>query len=316
VVAVHTQLELHDPAAALQIRQIIRRAVDQEGPVHRDVLLRRVRDAWGVARVGGRIRDNFDRTLEAAHHGGDVVVDAHGFVSLPGRVLETVRTPVEGTPETLRSVAEVPPAELRLAVLRLVEDALAIEDNELTAEAAGLFGWLRRGSDISAALDRAIAGLLDEGLLERRTDGTLTTTSQPAAELPGTSSDQATTNPIAATVSTPAPWTPHLTSTSAVPNSTPPSPARDKGVGEHSPVSFCTAVLEREYCPYPASQKKWFWFQVVRGWDQVGTWPAFYRHLDNHAQDGPPEAPRMCQRLRSVADQFRRNGRLPALDDA
>ena len=70
-----------------------------------------------------------------------------------------VRRPSE-EPDSQRSIDEIPPEELRLAVLNLVGDAKRATSDELTAEAARLFGWARRGSDIAEGLDRAMRTLI------------------------------------------------------------------------------------------------------------------------------------------------------------
>jgi hypothetical protein len=60
----------------------------------------------------------------------------------------------------------VPKLELALAVQHLVEDARRVSRDELTFQVARLFGWNRRGSDIAAALDRAVDKLLRDGVLQ------------------------------------------------------------------------------------------------------------------------------------------------------
>jgi hypothetical protein len=59
-------------------------------------------------------------------------------------------------PRSAREVGEIPHLELELAVAQLVIDARAISSDELTSSVARLFGWRRRGPDITEALGRAI----------------------------------------------------------------------------------------------------------------------------------------------------------------
>jgi hypothetical protein len=65
--------------------------------------------------------------------------------------------------ETERKVAQVPVDELQLAIVQLLRDSIRADRDELTALVAKLFGWSRRGGEISAALQKAVAVLLMSG---------------------------------------------------------------------------------------------------------------------------------------------------------
>ena len=41
-----------------------------EGPVHIDLVRQRLRDAWGIGRVGHKIRDNIDLAIHLAKNAG------------------------------------------------------------------------------------------------------------------------------------------------------------------------------------------------------------------------------------------------------
>lgn len=61
----------------------------------------------------------------------------------------------------------MPREEAELAVKRLVHDARAITQGELTERVARIFGWRRRGPDITHALDEALRSLVRQKRLER-----------------------------------------------------------------------------------------------------------------------------------------------------
>jgi very-short-patch-repair endonuclease len=157
------QIEMHDPAAREEIKRLIVEVVSVESPVHQALVLRRVRAAWGLGRAGSRIRVAFEAALASLVRKDSVRRDPHGFLWLPQQQLSVVRGAV--AEETRRTVGEVPEAEMRLAVLRLVMDALSISWEELSTRVTRLFGWTRRGADISDAVDDAIRKLTAEGLL-------------------------------------------------------------------------------------------------------------------------------------------------------
>lgn len=83
----------------------------------------------------------------------------------------TVRTP---TTACRRPIGQVHDSELDLALRRVVADAAGISADELTVRVARIYGWERRGFDISVRLSARIAALLDSGTL-RGTADSLTT---------------------------------------------------------------------------------------------------------------------------------------------
>ena len=64
-----------------------------------------------------------------------------------------------------RPVDEVPGGELDLAVERFALEAIRVSPEELTRRVAWLFGWNRRGAEITRALEESIERLAAEGRL-------------------------------------------------------------------------------------------------------------------------------------------------------
>jgi hypothetical protein len=135
----------------------IRAVVLTEAPVHTAVLQQRLRDAWDIGRIGPRIRDNIDAAIRAA----GVLRDGE-FLTLTSGPPAAVRTP---TDTCRRDVEHVHDHELTLALANLVRDAGGITSDELTTRVARLYGWTRRGPDITTRLHNLIASLLNNGTL-------------------------------------------------------------------------------------------------------------------------------------------------------
>ena len=152
--------EMHDYSAQSDLRRMIEEVVTVEGPVAREVVLRRVREAWGVGRAGARIRGAFDEAVKTLRARGRIVESEKGVLVLEGADTDRVRVPHADDPTTRRTIAEVPVTELRAAIVGIVGDALQAGRDELTFAVARLYGWNRRGSDISAALERSVTYLL------------------------------------------------------------------------------------------------------------------------------------------------------------
>jgi hypothetical protein len=159
-------VEMHDPSGQADLRRLIQQVVLAEGPVSRELVLRRVREAWGVQRAGSRIRGAFDIAIRSLTGQGLLVAQDRDFLMVPGGNPDRVRVPTDDD-ETRRRIDEVPPAELRAAIEYVVRDAIQAGRDELTQTVARLYGWNRRGNEIGPALERAVTYLLRMKRLEK-----------------------------------------------------------------------------------------------------------------------------------------------------
>jgi hypothetical protein len=91
------------------------------------------------------------------------VVRDGDFVDVPNRPVTTVRTPADAVARTVDQVAG---DELAAGLSNLVRDAGTVTQDDLTAAAARLFGWTRRGPEITTRLDYAVAALVAAGTLD------------------------------------------------------------------------------------------------------------------------------------------------------
>jgi hypothetical protein len=123
-----------------------------EGPVHIAVVHQRLRDAWGIGRIGSKISENIDRAIRLSK---DVARNGD-FIDRKGRRVDRVRTPGG----VVRKVDHVDYGELRLCVALLLRDAGATATTELVTAVARIFGWTRTGADIKSRMDEVIERLL------------------------------------------------------------------------------------------------------------------------------------------------------------
>lgn len=156
------QVDMHLPDAVPELRRMMLEVIDVEGPIENELLLRRVREAWGIGRAGARIRDNFFYVLRSLVQREQANWLESTFTYARPEQLTVVRIPGDD-PAAVRSVAQVSSREQVNAIRHLVEDAHRVTIDQLTFEVCRLFGWNRRGSDIAAALERSIEALIAEG---------------------------------------------------------------------------------------------------------------------------------------------------------
>ncbi len=162
-------MPMYDASVREALKDAILVVVEGEGPVAEEVVLRRVRGAWGVERAGSRIRGAFDSAVKSLIS-RDLISRLNRSLWMPRQEVTEVRVPHEDDLDSRRDVDEVPGPELQLAIVKVVEDARSIAPDELTQRVARLFGWNRRGSDIARALDASVSRLLRSGRLVREGD--------------------------------------------------------------------------------------------------------------------------------------------------
>lgn len=161
-------IEMHETSARPHLHRMITTVVTTEGPVVEHLVLRRVREMWGIKRAGTRIQQVFDQAIRQLYTGGKLMRSS-GTLTMPGQELLSVRIP--GADDvTRRSVDEIPSAELDFAIVKASAELGATPVEELTREVAKLFGWTRRGAEIQSLLDAAVARTTDAGLIRRSGD--------------------------------------------------------------------------------------------------------------------------------------------------
>jgi len=150
------------------------RIVNIEGPVHRDLIVERLRAPWGAERIRSTFRTAVDDAIDRLVWGSQVLAVEDGFIiSASTNVDNTVqvRVPTEGYLQTRRSVELVPPSEIRHAIINLVSEAQSIDQAELFMRVARIFGWGRTGPVISRTLVAQLGALAADGLVLVSADG-------------------------------------------------------------------------------------------------------------------------------------------------
>lgn len=165
------QREVSSQAGRHQLQGLLEQVLQQEGPVHLERITSIAVEAF--PRSSGReVQESVQRLLDELTRAETVIECNDGFFQLPGMDL-AVRYPLDE--EQRRPIEHIAPEEIRLAVLNLVSDAIALEVAELEHAVRDLFGFRRLGSRISTAIDDAIVLLELQGDLLRDAAERLTT---------------------------------------------------------------------------------------------------------------------------------------------
>ena len=148
-----------DPSSAPQLREHVQQIVAAESPMHTDLLNERIREAWNIGRVGHRIREAIDTAIKRAK-----TPERGGF--LYNADTETqVRYPANNVNRTIHQIA---PEELQLAILLYVTDSKGIGREHLITNLARLYGWSRNGANITTRIQDEIDALVRQGSLREQ----------------------------------------------------------------------------------------------------------------------------------------------------
>ena len=152
--------------------ELITEVVRVEGPVHRDVVLERVRRRFRASRMRGATRQRFLSAIRTAarinllwlpeERAGAAA--QHMFLIDPAASDSIApRAPVDGA--TRRRIEHISLAELKAGILVCAELLYGAGRDDLIAETARQFGYRRTGKDIASRIGKAVDQLCHAGKL-------------------------------------------------------------------------------------------------------------------------------------------------------
>lgn len=160
-------LELAEPEAAKFLSQLITNIVSFEGPVHFKIITKRISDHWGLERMSNRRRSAIEQVLEDLVETEQIYRDGDFFAESKGLTCSQVRQPNLQDLDSYRTIDLIPPTELELAIVHLVEESLSLTDEVLAKRVAKVFGFDRTGGTIKESIDTVISESLSRGVITR-----------------------------------------------------------------------------------------------------------------------------------------------------
>lgn len=152
-------------ASVNTLAELVVVVVENEGPVHVDVVTSRLRSRYGKSRAGQLIREAIERGIEAALRSQRIAWDnRHGepagvFLFVPSSRAPTPRGPrIDG--EVVRTIDQISQAEQDVAVEAVVRSLYGASRRDTVVVAARGFGFARVGELVEAKLEAAIERLI------------------------------------------------------------------------------------------------------------------------------------------------------------
>jgi very-short-patch-repair endonuclease len=139
--------------------------VKGESPVHFDEVAKRIVEAAGITRVGPRIREHIKLAIRFAEGGGRIQQKGE-FLWDVGMMVPVVRER-SALPPSSRKLKYIAPEEIEQAVVKVVQDSVAIHPEAAFPLVAKLLGFSRVTEDMRNELLGAIAGSVRKGLVQQ-----------------------------------------------------------------------------------------------------------------------------------------------------
>lgn len=160
--SVPKDIEPHE-VPAKKMTDIVFRIVEQEGPVHQDEVVIRVRDLWGLERAGSRIQETVSTAISTLLRNKKCTRE-RDFVSIASAPV-VVRNRENVSSSNLRRPEMLPPAEIRTAILALIEAHHGATKEEIPVAVARLLGFKTTSNPLREAIEAQVKKLVRDGVV-------------------------------------------------------------------------------------------------------------------------------------------------------
>ena len=155
--------DLHDPARADEVANIVDKVLAIEAPISLALLSRRVGAYFGIGRVTDKVEARVRDVVAArARFGTGDDVDVAWRADQNPAAWPTVRVPGLAA-ETKREASDVPVAEVAAAALVVLSRNLGLDVADLHRETAKLLGFARYTDKVAARMRDGLTALVARG---------------------------------------------------------------------------------------------------------------------------------------------------------
>lgn len=143
------------------IHQQLQEVVSIEGPIHRELLYRRIMTPWRLSRCTDRVKRRLEGLLKALT--GLQKIKQRGDFYWPSNLEDLKFYRTSSDPNVSREADYLPPEEIALAAQWIISNSLSIQQEDAIRETAKLFGIQRIGPNVGTAFEAGIKLLCATG---------------------------------------------------------------------------------------------------------------------------------------------------------
>lgn len=146
------------------IRSQILRVVEAEAPISRELLFRRILEAWGISRIGARIERTFDGILETMNLIRTVSRNRVFYWKNDMDINDFTDFRIPSNDEkTKRSIDDISTEEISAAIKYVLKTQFSMKEEDLIRETAALLGFSRCTASVQSAVSYAVAYTIQMG---------------------------------------------------------------------------------------------------------------------------------------------------------
>lgn len=130
----------------------IRKIIENEAPVSKSLLCKKILSEWGISRLGARVETQIETALDTLNI---YRTEHEGFVFCWKNREQCISYSIY-RPVSEREATDIAPEEIANAIRQVLTDSISLPVADLIKACAQQFGFARMGSNIDAAMQRGI----------------------------------------------------------------------------------------------------------------------------------------------------------------
>ncbi len=146
-----------------KIKEQINKVLETEAPISKDLLSKRILNAWNISRNGTRLYSHFENLfseikIRQTQYGDNIFFwreEQHPSVY---SIYRSAKNDFEK-----READDLPPEEIANAVKNVLKEQISLSQEDLIRETAKLFGFSKVGSNVNVAMRRGISKAIERG---------------------------------------------------------------------------------------------------------------------------------------------------------
>ncbi|PXV57132.1 AAA domain-containing protein [Dysgonomonas alginatilytica] len=152
----------------LYASNVVKHILQIEQPIHFENLCKRIAPLWGNQKATSKIRELVNYTIN--RHLKNQITNCEDFISLTSVKSITVRIPNSEYGDNIRPVQYIATEELAEAMVVIAQRSYGIRSEDLKIATAREFGFSRKGSNITQAMEKAYYHLHTTGRIQEIDD--------------------------------------------------------------------------------------------------------------------------------------------------
>ena len=155
--------ELHNVNPYLLIKSI-QEVVDFEGPIHVELLMKRITNGVGLQKTGNRIHQNIMTSINMAVHNNLISVEDNFLFKKEEPIVIRDRSLLD---PQMKRFDLIPPMELENAMIQFIKHSFSVEDDDLINASFHLLGFQKVTSQMKELGQKLIDKALSNGSIYR-----------------------------------------------------------------------------------------------------------------------------------------------------